>query len=325
METRSLGKSGPQVSAIGLGCMPMSGLYGRPDREEAVAALERALDVGMTFLDTADIYGLGHNEEHVGRVIRGRRDKVVLGTKFSIIASADRRTFRINGQPDHVFAACDASLKRLGVDEIDIYYQHRVDPEVPIEDTVGAMARLVEQGKVHYLGLSEASAGEIRRAAEVHTITALQSEYSLWTRDVEEEILAVCRELEIGFVAYSPLGRGFLTGTIKTRDALDDNDWRKSNPRFAEDNFDRNLALVDTIEGMASDKGCTAAQLALAWVLAQGDDVIPIPGTKRRKYVEENAQALNVDFTEDELAQVSAAFPPGTAHGERYEVPKTNT
>jgi aryl-alcohol dehydrogenase-like predicted oxidoreductase len=318
MRKRTLGRSGLEVSAIGLGCMGMSEFYGDGDEAESIATIHRAIELGVTFLDTADIYGLGRNEELVGRAIRGRRDQVVLATKFGNVRNAEGRSIGINGRPDYVQAACEASLRRLGVDVIDLYYQHRVDPNTPIEDTVGAMADLIRQGKVRYLGLSEAAAETIRRAHAVHPIAALQTEYSLWSREPEAEILPTTRELGIGFVAYSPLGRGFLTGQIKRIEDLDADDWRRQTPRFQGENFQRNLDLVATIEAMARRKGCTPAQLALAWVLAQGGDIVPIPGTKRRRYLEENLGALDVSLTPAELREIDEALPPGVAVGDRY-------
>ncbi len=297
MKTRRLGKGGPAVSAMGLGCMGMSEFYGPRDEKESVAVIHRALDLGINLLDTADVYGPHTNEELVGRAIRGRRQEVFLATKFGILRSADPAYRGVCGRPEYVRSACEASLKRLGVDVIDLYYQHRVDPEVPIEETAGAMSRLVQEGKVRFLGLSEAGPQTIRRAHAVHPIAALQSEYSLWTRDHEVGSLPVCRELGIGFVAYSPLGRGFLTGTIPGPEALSADDFRRTNPRFQEENFRKNLALADRIRQMASDKGCTPAQLALAWVLSRGEDIIPIPGTKRRRWLEENVAALEVTLT----------------------------
>jgi aryl-alcohol dehydrogenase-like predicted oxidoreductase len=300
----------------GLGCMGMSQSYGPADEDESIATIHRAIDIGVFFLDTADVYGAGHNEQLVGRAIKGRRDDVVLATKFSL--SPGSGGMRINGKPDYVRSACDASLQRLGVDHIDLYYQHRVDPEVPIEDTVGAMAGLVEAGKVRHLGLSEASAATLRRASAVHPITALQSEWSLWTRDLESEVVGVARELGIGIVPFSPLGRGFLTGAITSPDDFGDDDFRKNNPRFQGENFTRNLELVDEVRRLAADKGCTAGQLALAWVMAQGEDVVPIPGTKRRSYLEENAAAYPVELTDAERKQLGEIAPPGAAAGDRY-------
>ena len=321
MQTRKLGRSGLEVSALGLGCMGMSEFYGATDETEAVNTIHRAIDLGVTFLDTADIYGSGHNEHLVGRALKDRRDAVVLATKFGNVRDADGTFIGINGRPDYVRAACEASLKRLGVDVIDLYYQHRVDPNTPIEDTVGAMAALVTEGKVRYLGLSEAGAETIRRAAAVHPIAALQSEYSLWTREIESEILPTVRALGIGFVPYSPLGRGFLTGQITKIEDLDADDWRRKGPRFQGDNFERNLDLVTKVKALADAKGCTAAQLALAWVLAQGEDIVPIPGTKRRKYLEENVGALDVILTPEDLAELDRILPPGAASGSRYPEP----
>jgi len=318
MEMRTLGQ-GLRVSALGLGCMGMSEFYGAADEAESVATLHRALDLGVVFLDTADMYGPFTNEELVGRAIRGRRDQVVLATKFGIVRDGTNRTIRgINGKPDYVRQACDASLRRLGVDTIDLYYQHRVDPQTPIEETVGAMAELVRAGKVRHLGLSEAGTDTLRRAHRVHPISALQSEYSLWTRDPEDGVLAACRELGIGFVAYSPLGRGFLTGQIRRFEDLAADDYRRMSPRFQGGNFQKNLDLVARVQELAKTKGCTASQLALAWVLAQGKDVVPIPGTKRRKYLEENAGALAVTLTPDDLRRLDEAAPAGAAAGLRY-------
>lgn len=318
MKTRRLGKGGPVVSAMGLGCMGMSEFYGPRDEAESVATIHRALDLGIRLLDTADVYGPHTNEELVGRAIRGRRQEVFLATKFGILRSADPTYRGVCGRPEYVRSACEASLKRLGVDVIDLYYQHRVDPEVPIEETVGAMSRLVQEGKVRFLGLSEAGPDTIRRAAAVHPITALQSEYSLWTRDHEGGALPVCRELGIGFVAYSPLGRGFLTATISTPDDLAEDDFRRTNPRFQEENFRKNLLLASRIRDMAGDKGCTPAQLALAWVLSRGEDIIPIPGTKRRTWLEENVAALDVTLTEEDRLRLETIAPRGVAAGERY-------
>jgi len=298
--------------------MGMSEFYGPRDEAESVATIHRALDLGIRLLDTADVYGPHTNEELVGRAIRGRRQEVFLATKFGILRSADPAYRGVCGRPEYVRSACEASLKRLGVDVIDLYYQHRVDPEVPIEETVGAMSRLVQEGKVRFLGLSEAGPDTIRRAAAVHPITALQSEYSLWTRDHEGGALPVCRELGIGFVAYSPLGRGFLTATISTPDDLAEDDFRRTNPRFQEENFRKNLLLASRIRDMAGDKGCTPAQLALAWVLSRGEDIIPIPGTKRRTWLEENVAALDVTLTEEDRLRLETIAPRGVAAGERY-------
>ena len=319
METRRLGSQGLEVSAQGLGCMGMSEFYGPGDEAESIATIHRALDLGVRFLDTADMYGPFKNEELVGRAIRGRRDEVVLATKFGIVRSADDPGVRgISGRPEYVRQAAEGSLRRLGVDHVDLYYQHRVDPTVPIEETVGAMGRLVEEGKVRFLGLSEAGAETIRRAHATHAITALQSEYSLWSRDIEDDIIPTIRELRIGLVAYSPLGRGFLTGRFASIDDLPEDDFRRSSPRFQGENFQKNLDLVRQIEEIAAAKGCTASQLALAWVQAQGGDVVPIPGTKRRKYLEENVAALDVELTPDDLARIEEVAPKGVAAGERY-------
>lgn len=314
---RRLGRNGPEVSAIGLGCMGMSEFYGPADEAESMATLNRAIERGVTFLDTANVYGVGHNEELIGRVIRGRRDAVFLGTKFGIVRDIQGGYHGTCGRPDYVRSACEESLRRLGVDIIDLYYQHRGDPDVPIEDTVGAMAELVRAGKVRYLGLSEADASTIRRAHAVHPITALQSEYSLWSRDLEAEILPILRELGIGLVPYSPLGRGFLTGRITSDTEFDADDYRLTQPRFAGENLRRNLALVDAVKGLAQRKGCTPGQLALAWVVAQGDDVVPIPGTKRRTYLDENIAALEVQLSAAEMSELEQVFAPERVAGPR--------
>ncbi len=317
MQKRKLG-SGLAVSALGLGCMGMSEFYGAGDEAESLRTIHRALDLGVDFLDTADMYGSGRNEELVGRALRGRRQQVVLATKFGNVRGANGEFLGISGTPDYVRQACDASLRRLGVETIDLYYQHRVDPETRIEDTVGAMAELVRAGKVRYLGLSEAAPATLRRACAVHPIAALQTEYSLWSRDPEGEILSTCRALGVGFVAYSPLGRGFLTGRFAKPEDLPADDWRRHHPRFEGENFQRNLRLADTVGQMAREKGCTAAQLALAWVLARGEDIVPIPGTKHVRYLEENLGALRVDLNDDDLRRLEEAFPLGAAAGGRY-------
>ncbi len=318
MNTRQLGRGGPAISAIGLGCMGMSEFYGECDDAESIATMHRALELGVNFLDTADIYGPFTNERLVGRAIRGRRDEVVLATKFGNVRGEDGAWLGINGSPDYVRRACDASLQRLGVDMIDIYYQHRVDTNMPIEETVGAMAELEAAGKIRYLGLSEANSATIRRAHAVHPITALQTEYSLWSRDPEEGLLEACRELGIGFVAYSPLGRGFLTGRYKTPDDFVADDWRRNNPRFQGDNFRQNLEIVERVRRVAARKQCAPAQLALAWVLAQGEDIVPIPGSKRRERLEENAAAARITLTTDDLREIDALVPRGMAAGTRY-------
>lgn len=318
MQQRQLGSKGLRVSALGLGAMGMSDFYSGQDDAESTETLHRALELGITLIDTADMYGMGANEELVGRAIRGKRDSVVLATKFGFERRADGSYRGVNGRPEYVRAACDASLKRLGVDTIDLYYQHRVDPDTPIEETVGAMADLVQAGKVRYLGLSEPGVQTIRRAHAVHPISAIQTEYSLWTRDPEAEILPVCRELGIGFVPYSPLGRGFLTGRFQRFEDLPAEDYRRNSPRFQGENFQRNLDLLQQVQNMAREKGCTPAQLALAWLLAQGENIVPIPGTKKRRYLEENVGAVNVHLSADDLARLDSAFPPDAVAGPRY-------
>jgi aryl-alcohol dehydrogenase-like predicted oxidoreductase len=318
MKTRKLGNQGLEVSELGLGCMGMSEFYGNGDEQEAIATIHHALDLGVNFLDTADMYGPFTNEKLVGRAIKDRRDQVILATKFGNVRSAEGGWLGINGKPEYVRQSCDASLQRLGVDVIDLYYQHRVDITVPIEETVGAMAELVQQGKVRYLGLSEAAPATIRRAQAIHPISALQTEYSLWSRDPEDEILPTLRELGIGFVPYSPLGRGFLTGAIASPDDFAPDDFRRISPRFQGENFAKNLELVEQVKAIATEKGITAGQLSLAWLLAQGDYIVPIPGTKRRKYLEENIGAATVTLTAEDINRINAVAPQGIAAGDRY-------
>lgn len=317
MKMRKLGPE-LEVSAIGLGCMGMSEFYSGRDEAEAIATLHHALDLGVTFLDTADMYGPHTNEQLVGRALKGRRNQAVLATKFGIIRTADGGFGGVNGKPEYVHQACDASLQRLGVDVLDLYYLHRVDPTVPIEDTVGAMAELVQQGKVRYLGLSEAAPATLRRGHAVHPITALQTEYSLWSRDPEDDILPTVRELGVGFVPYSPLGRGFLSGAIKSLEDLAEDDYRRNSPRFQGENFAKNLAVVEQVKAIAQEKGVTASQLAIAWLLAKGEDIVPIPGTKRRQYLEENAAAVDIELTPADLERIEAVAPQGFAAGARY-------
>jgi len=318
VKTRLLGASGPEVSALGLGCMGMSEFYGTADRAESIATIHKAIDEGCTFLDTADMYGSGHNEKLVGEALHGRRDRVVLATKFGNMRGPGGSFLGVNGSPEYVRKCCDESLERLGVDVIDLYYQHRVDPNVPIEETIGAMTELVREGKVKHLGMSEAAPETIRRAVKVHRIAALQTEYSLWSRDPEDGLLDLCRELGIGFVAYSPLGRGFLTGQFRKFEDIPEGDYRRNSPRFQGENFERNLDLVKAVETIAAEKGCTSSQLALAWVLAQGNDIVPIPGTKRPKYLAENLAALDIELTAADLEKIAKAFPKGATSGTRY-------
>lgn len=318
MKYRQLGRNGPQVSTLGLGCSGMSGDYGVPDDAESIATMHRAIELGVNLFDTSDAYSAGKNEELIAKGIKGKRDKILIASKFGNVRGPDGQRGGTNSSPEYVPVACEASLKRLGTDVIDLYYQHRVDPKVPIEDTVGAMARLVEQGKVRYLGLCEAGAETVRRAHKVHPIAALQTEYSLWSRDIEAEILPTIRELGVSLVGYCPLGRGFLTGTFKQRDDLIPTDRRHAHPRFQEGNFEKNLNLLRPIGDMAGQKGCTVAQVALAWVLAQGDDIVPIPGTKKRKFIEENVGALGVSLSESEVEALAGALPFGAAAGFRY-------
>ena len=318
MEKRKLGTQGLVVSALGLGCMGMSEFYGPENNDESIRTIHRAIDLGVTFFDTADMYGVGRNEQLVGKALKGHRQKVVIATKFGNVRGADGSFLGVNGKPEYVRSACEASLRRLGIDTIDLYYQHRVDVQTPIEETVGAMAELVQEGKVRYLGLSEAGVTTIRRANSVHPVTALQTEYSLWSRDVEKEILPLCRELGIGFVPYSPLGRGFLTGRFRSNEDFDESDFRRRHPRFEPQNLERNLGIVRLVDQFATEHHCRSSQLALAWCLAQGKDVVPIPGTKKIGFLEENLGALSIKLSSAAIRKINEALPPGITAGDRY-------